>query len=142
MTPLRLALAASGWIALAATALPGGSPLRVLIAFAFMLTCPGAALVRLGNAALTRHGRTMDRLEAGVLTVTLSLAIGALVSEAFFITHSYTTTRATVTLAVITTLAALCPVPHRPQKPTARAARPGQPGLLPQPPRRPAPRHR
>lgn len=142
MTPLRLALAASGWIALAATGLPDGSPLRVLIAFAFILTCPGAAVVRLGNAALARHDRAMDRLEAGVLTVTLSLALGALVSEAFFISHSYTTTGATTALAAITTLAALCPVPRRPLKPTARAARPGQPGLLPQAHRNPAPRHR
>jgi uncharacterized membrane protein len=142
MTPLRLGLAASGWIALAATHLPQGSPLRALIAFTFMLTCPGGAVVRLGKAALARHNRPMDRLEAGVLTVALSLAIGALVSEAFFISHSYTVTRATIVLAAITTTAALCPVPRRPQKATARAARPGQPGLLPAAQRRPVPRHR
>jgi uncharacterized membrane protein len=142
MTPLRLALAASGWIALAATHLPDGSPLRVLIAFAFILTCPGAAVVRLGNAALTRHDRAMDRLEAGVLTVALSLAIGTLVSEAFFISHNYTLTRTTIALAAITTSAALCPVPRRPANPTARTARPGKPGLLPAPNRPPAPRHR
>lgn len=141
MTPLRLALAASGWIALAATALPDGSPPRVAIAAVFILACPGAALVRLGKAALARRGHAMDRLETGVLTVALSLAVGALVSEAFLISHSYTTTRATITLAVITTLAALCPVPHRPAKPTARAERPGKPGL-PAPNRKPLPRHR
>lgn len=142
MTALRLTLAASGWAALAATQLPEGSPLRVLIAVAFMLTCPGGAFVRLGRAALARHNRPMDRLEAGVLTVTLSLALGALVSEAFFITGTYTLTRATIALATITTIAALCPVPRRPAKPTARAARPGKPALLPAPSRRPAPRHR
>jgi uncharacterized membrane protein len=143
MTPLRLTLAASGWIALAATHLPDGTPLRVLIAFAFMLTCPGGALVQLGNTALTHHNRPVDRLEAGVLTVTLSLALGALVSEAFFITGTYTLTRTTITLAAITTLAALCPVPRRPPaRPANRAPRPGKPALLPAPSRRPAPRHR
>ncbi|MBR7828815.1 hypothetical protein KDK95_21075 [Actinospica sp. MGRD01-02] len=142
MTPQRLTLAASGWIALAATALPEGSPLRALIAVAFMLVCPGAALVRLGNAALTRRGRPMDRLEAGVLAVTLSLAVGALVSEAFFITHTYTLTRTTIVLAAITSVAALWPVPRRPLKTTARAERPGKPGLLHVPPRAPAARHR
>jgi uncharacterized membrane protein len=142
MTALRLTLAASGWAALAATLLPDGTPVRVLIAVAFMLTCPGGALVQLGHAALTRHNRPMDRLEAGVLTVTLSLALGALVSEAFFVTGTYTLTRATIALAAITTLAALCPVPRRPVRPTNRAPRPGKPALLPAPNRRPAPRHR
>ena len=108
-----------------------------------MLTCPGGALVQLGKAALTRHNRPMDRLEAGVLTVTLSFALGALVSEAFFITGTYTLTRTTIALAAITTLAALCPVPRRrPARTTARAARPGKPALLPAPSRRPASRHR
>jgi uncharacterized membrane protein len=142
MTALRLTLAASGWAALAATHLPDGSPLRVLIAVAFMLTCPGGAIVQLGRAALARHNRPMDRLEAGVMTVTLSLALGALVSEAFFITGTYTLTRTTIALAAITTIAALCPVPRRPAKPTARATRPGKPALLAAPSRRPAPRHR
>lgn len=142
MTALRLTLAASGWAALAATHLPDGTPVRILIAVAFMLTCPGGALVHLGHNILTRHNRPMDRLEGAVLTVTLSLALGALVSEAFFITGTYTLTRTTVTLAAITTLAALCPVPRRPARPTARTERPGRPALLPAPIRRPAPRHR
>ena len=116
LTPLpqRLALAASGWLALAATALPDGSPARVAIAFAFLLLCPGAAAVRIATAALDRgRGRTMDLLEAGVLTVAVSLALGALVGEAFFISHSFTTTRAIIALAAITTAAALCPAPGR-----------------------------
>ena len=113
--PPRLILAASGWLALAATALPDGSPLRVTIAFAFMLVCPGAAVVRLAAAALERGRarRTIDPLEAGVLTVAVSLAIGALVGEAFFLSHSFTTTRAIVVLAAITSAAALCPIPRR-----------------------------
>lgn len=139
MTPQRLLLAGSGWIALAAaTVLPDGNALRAVTAFAFLLTCPGAALVRLGNAHLARHGRPMDRLEASVLAVTLSLAVGALATEAFFITGSYTLTRATAVLAAVTTLAALCPVPRG----AARPEPPGRPGLLPAPHRRPAPRHR
>jgi len=112
--PSRLGLAASGWLALAATALPDGSPARIAIAFAFLLLCPGAAAVRLGGAVLDRgRDRSMDLLEAGVLTVAVSLALGALVGEAFFVSHSFTTTRAIAALAAITTVGALCPVPGR-----------------------------
>lgn len=116
LTPLppRLGLAASGWLALAATALPDGSPARIAIAFTFILLCPGAAAVRLGTAVLDRgRDHAMDLLEAGVLTVAVSLSIGALVGEAFFVSHSFTTTRAIVALAAITTAAALCPIPRR-----------------------------
>ena len=104
----RLGLFLSGWAALAATRLPGGSPPRVVIAFAFVLLCPGAAAVRLGDAVLRRSGLRIDRLETFVLSIALSLALGALVTEAFFLTSTYTTTRAMVVLAVFTSVGALC----------------------------------
>ena len=110
MRYLRSALAVSGWVALAATLLAPASPLRVAVAFAFLAVCPGAAAVRLGDAVLRRGGLRIDALEAFVLTIALSLAIGALVAETYFLTRTYTTTRALVTLAVFTSVAALCPV--------------------------------
>lgn len=110
MISYRLGLALSGWVAFAATRLPDGSPPRVIIAFAFLLLCPGAAAVRLGDAILRRSGLRIDRLEAFVLTIGLSLALGAIVAEAFFLTGTYTTTRALGALAVFTSFGALCPV--------------------------------
>lgn len=109
----RVGLALSGWIALAATRLPDGFPPRVIIALAFVLLCPGAAAVRLGDTALRRSGLRIDRLEAFVLSVALSLAIGALVTEAFFLTATYTTTRTMLVLAAFTSVGALCPVAIR-----------------------------
>jgi uncharacterized membrane protein len=106
---LHLALAASGWLALAATALPAGSPPRVIISFAFLLVCPGAAATRLGDAGLGLFRQRLGRLEVFVLTIALSLSIGALVAEAFFLTHSFTTTRTLVVLAAFTSIAALYP---------------------------------
>lgn len=41
----RAALAASGWVALAATAFPGGSPLRWIPVLAFVALAPGLALL-------------------------------------------------------------------------------------------------
>ena len=109
----RIALALSGWIALAATRLPAGSPARVTIAALFLLTCPGLALVRIPAAVRARCGRPLEPLETAVLTVALSLAAGALVSEAFYLTDSFTLARAGAALALLTSLAALCPTPAR-----------------------------
>jgi hypothetical protein len=110
MSYLRLGLAVSGWTALAATLLPDGSPPRVIIAFAFLLLCPGAGAIRLGDAVLRRSGLRIDRLEALVLAIALSLAVGALVAEVFFLTGTFTTTRTLGALAAFTSLGALCPV--------------------------------
>ena len=107
---LRFALAASGWLALAATALPAGSPPRVIISFAFLLVCPGAAATLLGDAALRRNRQPLGLLELFVLAIALSLSIGALVAEAFFLTHSFSTIGALVVLAALTSIAALYPV--------------------------------
>jgi hypothetical protein len=113
MLGYRIALALSGWIALAATRLPAASPARVTIAALFLLICPGLALVRIPAAVRARCGRPLEPLETGVLTVALSFAAGALVSEAFYLTDSFTLARAGAALALLTSLAALCPVPAR-----------------------------
>lgn len=42
----RLGLAASGWLALLATALPDAAPVRVAVVTAFLLVCPGLAALR------------------------------------------------------------------------------------------------
>jgi hypothetical protein len=52
----------------------------------------------------------LDRLEMSVLAVAASLALGAVVSEAFFLAQGFTTTRALFVLAAFTSAAALCPV--------------------------------
>ena len=113
MLGYRIALALSGWIALAATRLPAGSTPRVAIAALFLLACPGLALVRIPAAVRARHGRAMEPLETAVLAVALSLAAGALVSEAFYLTDSFTLARAGAVLALLTSLAALTPIPAR-----------------------------
>ena len=107
--PVGPALALSGWVALASTALPEGSPLRVAAALAFLLVCPGAATVRLARPALARHGHPLSTLEAGSLTLALSVSIATLVAEAYYIDRSFTTGRALGTLAVVTSLIALVP---------------------------------
>ncbi|MHA6764292.1 glycoside hydrolase family 16 protein [Streptacidiphilus sp. PAMC 29251] len=106
-TATGLGLALSGWVALAVTALPAAGFLRVLVVTAFLLLCPGAAAVRMAAAGPGRPGRGLRTLESAVLTVALSLSIGALVAEAFFLGHSFSATRVLAVLAALTTLMAL-----------------------------------
>ena len=112
-TTVGAALALSGWVALAATALPDGSALRVAVALVFLLICPGAATVRLARPTLARHGHPLSTLEAGSLTLALSVSIATLVAETYYIDHRFTTVRALVTLAVVTSLLALAPLLQR-----------------------------
>ncbi|WP_035850749.1 family 16 glycosylhydrolase [Kitasatospora azatica] len=107
-SPLTLALALSGWLALAATALPGAvTPLRVAIATAFVLVCPGGAAVRAADVLLAARGQRMEALEAGVLTVALSLSCAALTAEGLYLTRGFSTVRALAALATVTTLLTL-----------------------------------
>ena len=105
--PVDPVLALSGWVALGATLLPAAEPLRVLLVVLFLVFCPGAAAVRWAAPAPDRRNRLSALLETGILAVALSLAIGALVAEAFFLSHRFTSARALATLAVITTLLVL-----------------------------------
>ena len=97
-------LAVSGWIALAATALPAADPLRVLLLTVFLVLCPGGAAVRLVGL---RRERAPVRPAAAVLTVALSLSLDTVVAEGFYLSRSYTTVGALATLAALTTLMAL-----------------------------------
>lgn len=116
MTPGRLILLVSGWLALAATLLPAASFERIVPTVAFLVLAPGAALVgmqrRLGRWKRGRQTEPgeRDRLESTVLAVVLSLSLATLVSEGFFIGHAFTLTRAMAALAGITSVAALFPL--------------------------------
>ncbi|GAA4872687.1 family 16 glycosylhydrolase [Kitasatospora terrestris] len=100
-------LALSGWAALACTALPGPDLLRLAVTAAFLVVCPGLALVRLVHPFTLRRGLPLDTLERAVLSVALSLALTALVAEAFYLARAFTVARATAALAVLTTLLVL-----------------------------------
>lgn len=106
-TPRRILLAVSGWIAFAATLLPAASPERILPTAAFLVLGPGAACVGLRHRL--DQGTAADGLEDFTLTFVVSLGLGALVSEALYLGHAFTTPRAMAVLAVITTVAALIP---------------------------------
>ncbi|MFC1438725.1 glycoside hydrolase family 16 protein [Streptacidiphilus sp. N1-10] len=104
---VEVLLAGSGWIALASTLLPAANPLRVLLVTAFLVVCPGAAAVRWAAPAPDSRRRASTVLETGCLAVAVSLAIAALVAEAFFLGHAFTATRVVATLAGLTTLLVL-----------------------------------
>ncbi|MBC3839848.1 family 16 glycosylhydrolase [Streptacidiphilus sp. 4-A2] len=126
-----LALAASGWVALAATQLPAANPLRVAVVTAFLLIGPGTAAVRLAAPKLDRRDRKAARLECVVLTLAVSLAIGTLVAEVFYLTRSLSTVRAVSALAALTTVLALAPYAGPGRR--ARRGAPDAPGA-PRPP--------
>ncbi|SBT88087.1 hypothetical protein GA0115233_100131 [Streptomyces sp. DI166] len=110
MNGLRWTVAASGWVALAATALPAEFPLRVLVTVVFLLTCPGLAVtLAFARKSFASGAGRAAVLEVTVLAGALSLSISALVAEALFLTEVFTPTRALITLAVITSAAALAP---------------------------------
>lgn len=107
LTPGRILLAVSGWIALAATFLPAASPERILPTVAFLVFGPGTACV--GLRRRLDRGAPADGLGDFTLTFVVSLALGALVSEALYLGHAFTTPRAVGALAAVTTVATLIP---------------------------------
>ncbi|GGK84693.1 hypothetical protein [Streptomyces flaveus] len=116
MIRLRWGIVVSGWIALAATALPESSAARVVIVAAFLLVCPGLAAVLLctGRVLAPEAGR-VGILEAAVVTGAISLAISVLVAEALFLGHAFTPVRALLVLAGLTSVAALASTLPRPR---------------------------
>ncbi|MET7451193.1 hypothetical protein ABZT03_04700 [Streptomyces sp. NPDC005574] len=136
MTPRELVIRAlppfAGWLALAALALPDGSPLRAAAVVVFLTAGPGAAVVRIGAAAMgpdpaqgpadrpdadfERHSASLERL---MLVVFVSVGVVLLTATALIAGHAFSGQRVLLTLTVLTTLAALCP-PLR-ASPTARA---------------------
>lgn len=94
-----MALAWSGWIALAATWLPSAVVLRSVLLAVFILWCPGAAFMR--------RWPTNDPLERAVLTVALSIAIAVIVAEAQAYAGFWHPRWTVGALALITTCGAL-----------------------------------
>ncbi|MFJ7988752.1 hypothetical protein [Streptomyces sp. NPDC096351] len=101
----RAALAASGWVALAATAFPGGSPARWIPVLAFVVLGPGLALLLPQPSGL----RPGARLEALALAAPVSLSVATLVATALFLTKSFSLTLFLVLLAVFVSVVAVLP---------------------------------
>ncbi|MFF8034974.1 MULTISPECIES: hypothetical protein [unclassified Streptomyces] len=126
MTPqdlvVRMLPPFGGWLALAALALPGGSPLRGAAVAVFLAAGPGAALVGVCGPALraragrgpveSRHpgfARRSDQLERLMLSVLLSVSAVMVVATVLIATHTFSARRVLLTLTLLTTLAAFCP---------------------------------
>jgi hypothetical protein len=100
-TGIRILTAASAVVASLAVLVHAPSPIRVGVVLWFVLTCPGAACVRLlrphnGAAAVT-------------LSVVVSIMLAALMSEAMVLTHAWSSTGLVLVLATVTIAAAVVP---------------------------------
>ncbi|WP_399887416.1 hypothetical protein ACGH7X_22830 [Streptomyces sp. BBFR51] len=102
---LRVLVAASGWLALAATAVPGPSPLRWIPVLLFTLFGPGCAALYPQPRGLAEGAR----LEAAALAAPVSLSLGVLTATALFLVEAFSTTAFVVSLAVFTTVTAALP---------------------------------
>ncbi|MEJ8635429.1 MULTISPECIES: hypothetical protein [Streptomyces] len=102
---LRVAVALSGWVALAATALPGGSPLRWIPALLFVCFGPGFAVLHPQPARL----RSGARLEAFALAAPISLSLGVLTATSLFLVEAFSGTAFMVSLAAFATVVAALP---------------------------------
>ncbi len=104
-THLRVLVAASGWSALAATAVPGPSPLRWIPVLLFVLFGPGCA------ALYPQPGRLASgaRLEAVALAAPISLSLGVLTATSLFLVKAFSMTAFLVSLACFTTVTAALP---------------------------------
>ncbi|MFI5475128.1 hypothetical protein ACIA6D_33605 [Streptomyces cacaoi] len=104
-THLRVLVAASGWSALAATAVPGPSPLRWIPVLLFVLFGPGCA------ALYPQPGRLASgaRLEAVALAAPISLSLGVLAATSLFLVEAFSMTAFLVSLACFTTVTAALP---------------------------------
>ncbi|MFF6875914.1 NAD(P)-binding domain-containing protein [Streptomyces sp. NPDC012474] len=135
--PLRIALALSGWLALAATlTLPDGGVPRTAVVCVFLLLCPGFAATRWARPTPWHERGWPYVVETAFLAVLLSLCLAVLAVEPFYLSETFTTTRAIITLAAMTSLLALLPTPgsRRPgARPTAPDDAPPVPGTRPAP---------
>ncbi|MFJ3705095.1 MULTISPECIES: hypothetical protein [Streptomyces] len=104
-TLVRAVLALSGWVALAATALPGGAPLRWAPVLLFVCFGPGLALLY-PQTGLLRPGA---RLETAALAAPLGLSLSVVVATTLFLLEGFSGTAFLVSLAAFTTLAAALP---------------------------------
>ncbi|MFI5565883.1 hypothetical protein ACIA6T_00590 [Streptomyces sp. NPDC051740] len=104
-THVRVLIGASGWLALAATAVPGPSPLRWIPVLVFTLFGPGwAALYPQPDGPATGA-----RLEAVALAAPISLSLGVLTATSLFLVEGFSATSFLVSLAVFTTVVAALP---------------------------------
>ncbi|MFG3007829.1 hypothetical protein [Streptomyces calvus] len=104
-TYLRVLVVASGWLALAATTLPGPSPLRWIPVLLFTLFGPGCAALYPQPGGLAAGAR----LEAVALAAPVSLSLGVLTATSLFLVEGFSTTAFLVALAVFTTVVAALP---------------------------------
>ncbi|KAF3469732.1 hypothetical protein GL259_22945 [Streptomyces sp. Tu 3180] len=104
-THLRVLLAASGWLALAATAVPGPSALRWIPALLFVLSGPGCAVLYPQPGGLAPGAR----LEAVALVAPVSLSLGVLTATSLFLVEGFSATAFLVSLAAFTTVTAALP---------------------------------
>ncbi|MEV0689570.1 hypothetical protein [Streptomyces sp. NPDC050388] len=126
MTPqdfvIRMLPPFGGWLALAALALPGGSPLRGAAVVVFLAAGPGAALVGLCGPALRMRAargpverrapdfaRHSDLLERLMLVVFVSLGAVMIVATVLIATRAFSAQRVLLALTLLTTLAAFFP---------------------------------
>ena len=99
-TPYLLAM--SGWVALLALHLPPAAhPLRVVVTFGFILLCPGIAVARLLPISAG--------LDRWVAAVALGLSLSLLVSVGFTVARVQSPEQPMITLAALTSVAALAP---------------------------------
>ncbi|GAA2566503.1 MULTISPECIES: hypothetical protein [Streptomyces] len=137
MTPQELVVRMlppfGGWLALAALALPGGSPLRGAAVAVFLAAGPGAALVGLCGPALRVRSargpverrdpdfaRRSDLLERLMLIVLLSTGAVMIVATVLIATHAFSGQRVLLALTLVTTIAAFCPRLRGASPPTPR----------------------
>ncbi|MEU5522512.1 hypothetical protein ABZ759_18065 [Streptomyces sp. NPDC047860] len=102
---LRVLLGASGWIALAATTVPGPSPLRWIPVLLFTLFGPGCAALYPQPGGLAPGAR----LEAIALAAPVSLSLGVLTATSLFLVEAFSATSFLLSLAVFTTVVAALP---------------------------------
>lgn len=137
---IRLLPPFAGWVAIGATLLPAGSPLRAAPVAVFLLAGPGAAALRICAPALRRHravgpaeswdpgfAQDSDRLEQLLLAAFLSVSATLIVATALMAAHAFSGQRVLVLLTLLTMLAACCPQ-LRSRTRTARATSPPQKG--------------
>jgi hypothetical protein len=140
---IRLLPPFAGWVAIGATVLPAGSPLRAAPVAAFLLAGPGAAVLRVCAPALARHravgpaesfdrgfARESDRVEQLVLTTFLSMSATIICATALMAAHAFSGQRVLVLLTLLTMLGACAPAlpcSRSGRTRTARASSPPQP---------------
>lgn len=102
---LRAAVAVSGWVALAASLLPGGSPLRWIPVLLFVCFGPGFAMLYPQPSGL----RSGARLEAFALAAPISLSLGVLTATSLYLVRAFSATAFLVSLAAFATIVAALP---------------------------------